>query len=119
MIKGILLFVLIVGVLYYLFPVITVCETSMYPTYHDGEIILGTRLFCKNKVKKGDIVIYHAPNNYDRLVIKRVEEIKDNLMYCLGDNPDESYDSRNYGYVPLKNLVCKPIIQKRRSEHEQ
>lgn len=106
------------GVAYYLFPVITVCGNSMYPTYHDHEIILGTRLFRKSKLKRGDVVMYHAPNDRNRIVIKRVDEVRKGagVMYCLGDNPEESYDSRSYGYVALSNAVCKPIKQRRKQK---
>lgn len=117
--KWVLLIVLAIAVLYYWFPIITVCEFSMLPTYHDKEIILGTRLF-RRKIKVGDIVIYRTPNNRKRIVIKRVAKIEDGFMYCLGDNPSQSYDSRNYGWVSLNDIVCKPIkSRKRGSSNEQ
>lgn len=104
-----------VGVLYYLFPIIQVCGSSMCDTYQDGEFIVATRLFRRSKVKEGDVVIYHALKD-DRIVIKRVARTiyfdSKKYMYCLGDNPDESYDSRHYGYVPVKNIVCKAIVKR-------
>lgn len=103
-----------VGVIYYLFPVITVCGDSMFPTYCDGEIVFGTRIFCRSKLKRGDVVLYHAPNDKKRIVIKRIEEVREGagVMYCLGDNLDASHDSRFYGYVALSKVVCKPIKQR-------
>ena len=81
----------------------------------DGEIIFATRLYRKSKLKVGDVVVYYAPNEKRRIVIKRIAEIDTNVgvMYCLGDNADESYDSRVYGYVPLNRLICKPITQRK------
>lgn len=120
MIKCLLCVVGIGAVLYHLFPIVTVCGDSMYPTFKDGEIILATRLFRKSKLKKGDVVIYHAPNDGRRVVIKRIDEINTHsgVMYCLGDNSEVSYDSRVYGYVSLSKLVCKPIKQRVKAESE-
>lgn len=100
-----------------LFPPIQVCGDSMYPTYLDGEIIFGTKLYLKSKLKKGDVILYRSPNE-NRIVIKRIDHIfknekGDTTFYCLGDNSEHSYDSRNYGYVSSKKLVCKVINQRR------
>lgn len=115
MIKWVLFALGVGAVLYYLFPFVNICGDSMFPTYVDGEIILTTRLFRKSKLKVSDIVLYYAPNDDKRVVIKRVAEIDHNqkVMYCLGDNADESCDSRNYGYVSLDRLICKPIMQRK------
>lgn len=104
--------VVVLLVMGYLFPLICVCEISMLPTFQDQEIIIGTRVFRRSKIKVGDIVIYHSPNNYRRIVIKRVAEIREGFIYCVGDNKMHSYDSRNYGWVPLKNVICKPLFKK-------
>ena len=103
-------------VLHYMFPIIQVCETSMFPTYDDGEIIFGSRLFNKSNLKVGDVIVYkHDGKN----VIKRIADIMldtrtGNLkFFCVGDNARVSCDSRKYGYVPSKDLVCKIINQRR------
>lgn len=105
-----------VSLLHYAFPLIEVCETSMFPTYDDGEIILGTRLFKKSKLKVGDVIVYR---HGDRNVIKRIADINldirtgDLKFFCLGDNAKVSCDSREYGYISSKDLVCKIINQRR------
>lgn len=106
-----------VGVaVYYFFPLVQVVGNSMFPTYHDNEIIVGTRLYRKSELKIGDVIVYESPMEEGRLVIKRISEIlidgKQRYFYFLGDNADHSYDSRYYGYVPSKNLVCKVINQR-------
>ena len=109
--------IILIGVLYYLFPPIQVIGDSMFPTYKDGEIIFGRRVYSKYFLKKGDVIVYISPDEEGRNVIKRIDEIRlDNrghyIFYCLGDNPECSYDSRDYGFVPAKNLVCKVINQR-------
>lgn len=110
--------IVVLCVLHYLFPIIQVIGDSMYPTYFDGEIIVGTRLFRKSKLKKGDVILYVCPTD-DKTVIKRIDSVdvrtSSRFFYCLGDNPPKSYDSRYYGYVSSKNLVCKVIDQRRNS----
>lgn len=112
----IVLIVVVFAFLHHVFPLIQVIGDSMYPTYLDGEIIVGTKLYRKSKLKKGDVVLYQSPTD-DKTVIKRIDQIEKRgrvlYFYCLGDNPPHSYDSRNYGFVSSKNFVCKVINQRR------
>ena len=114
---ALVILVIVLALLYYLFPLITVCGDSMFPTYHDGEIILGTRVYRKKHLKVGDVVLFYPPydNDGERVVIKRISDVnvEGNRMFCLGDNPPESYDSRAYGYVSLDSLVCKVVRQRK------
>lgn len=106
-------------ILYYLFPLIKVIGDSMYATYLDNEVIVGSRVFLKSRLKVGDVIVYKSPTD-DRIVIKRIHHFmcdgKDLYLYCLGDNADHSYDSRMYGYVSSKSIVCKVINQRRKIE---
>lgn len=95
-----------------LFPLVNVVGNSMYPTYKDGEIIFSTRLFNRHHLKRGDVVTFNSYNvsGERRIVIKRVAIVDEKKgVYCLGDNPSVSYDSRFYGYVPFENIVTKII----------
>lgn len=113
---SILIVVSVISVIHYLFPLIQVVGDSMYPTYKDGEILVGSRLFKKSKLKVGEVIIYKSPTD-KKVVIKRIaKSVKyKNLMdlYCLGDNSEHSYDSRNYGFISSKSVVCKVIDQRR------
>ncbi len=112
-----MILVILVVLLYYLFPFIQVVGTSMYPTYCDQEIIFGTKLYLKSKLKKGDVVVYRTPTD-NKIVIKRIVKMKKErgvlYLFCKGDNREHSYDSRNYGYISSKALVCKVINQRGR-----
>lgn len=39
-----------------------------------------------------------------------------NELFFLGDNPSESYDSRNYGFVPYKYVLGKVTDQRQKGE---
>lgn len=101
--------------LYILFPFIEVIGRSMHPTYRDGEILIGSRIYRKSKLKKGDVIVYKSPDG-NKIVIKRIDSIektkKGLQLFCLGDNADESYDSRYYGFVSSKRIVCKVMNQR-------
>ena len=99
---------------FFFFPIVQICGYSMYPTLTDGEYYLGRRIFLKSKCKIGKIYVYRPPyeNEEEKFVIKRLADIKDGKYFFLGDNADDSYDSRYYGYVPSKNVVAQLITRK-------
>ena len=104
-----------------IFPIVEVIGESMMPTYHNGEFLIGYRFFPKAKLKVGDVIVYRLPHDTDTCVIKRIDRITasiydDNnlLFYCLGDNSDNSYDSRNYGYISQEYIVCRLLEQRRK-----
>ena len=109
---------LVLILLYYLlthtpliFMFLTVSGRSMFPTLTEGEKLTSVRSYlCKLQV--GDIVVAKPYPNDERLVIKRIADIKGYCYYLLGDNPDESYDSRNYGWVWKKQIVAKVVTRK-------
>lgn len=71
---------------------------SMHPALPHGKLILASRL---HKPKVGDVVVV---KHHSVEVLKRVHEIKNNFVYLLGDNPDESTDSRHYGWLPVDRI---------------
>lgn len=115
-------------VLFYLFPIIQVCGDSMCPTFNDGDIIIGCRIF---KLKLGDVYIFNPPvgqeNEKRYFVIKRVLHIiveqpkkhrhknrygfyGDVKVFFVGDNSAVSFDSRNYGTVEANKILAKYLF---------
>lgn len=80
---------------------------SMAPAYSHGTIVFAMRLFKQPKV--GDVVIVR---HHRVEVMKRVDQLDDDQMYLLGDNPQESTDSRHFGWLPTSALVAVVIASR-------
>ena len=102
------LVIAVLAVLAYVFPLIEVCGDSMNPTFKNGDIILGCRLYS---LKRKSVYVYHPPVG-EKYVIKRLTQVSSttNKLFFEGDNPDNSYDSRMYGYIARDKVVAKYIF---------
>ena len=72
---------------------------SMHPNLPHGKLVVALK---HKKPKVGDVVIV---KHHKVEVLKRIHDIQGELAYLLGDNPDESTDSREYGWLPLKSIM--------------
>ncbi len=89
-------------VFYFLFPVILVVGDSMCPTYKDGKFLFSMRVLFKSQMRVNDVYAYKSPEG--RIAIKRLTMIKNGKYFFEGDNREISHDSRDYGYIPFKNI---------------
>jgi nickel-type superoxide dismutase maturation protease len=89
-----------------------VCEgRSMNPTLRDGEVVLVDR---GADIEVGDIVVARHPVEQDSEVVKRVARINERGHYFLvGDNPEDSTDSRHYGAVTKEYIKGKVVARLR------
>lgn len=87
------------------------CEgNSMFPTLKHGEAVLVDRSI--QTIEVGDIVVAKHPVEQITEVIKRVKEINSRGHYFLvGDNLDDSNDSRNFGAVTRDYIKGKVIAK--------
>ncbi|KAJ8600956.1 hypothetical protein CTAYLR_006311 [Chrysophaeum taylorii] len=92
------------------------CGPSMLPTLNAaGDIVLMDRISHRfDRIKTGDVVICKSPTDATQTVCKRVAAVGGEVVpgslrrrtvppgciWLLGDNPDNSTDSRYYGAVP-------------------
>ncbi len=109
--------VLILGSVYYLFPLAKVIGHSMHPTLHDGDIILCCRIPVIFEIFKANRM-YVFQSESGVLAIKRLRDCVTRrpslkkVVYLLGDNPEESYDSRQYGYIKAEHIVAVVLWHK-------
>ncbi|MDT0443439.1 S26 family signal peptidase [Streptomyces johnsoniae] len=122
--------------------IVTVLGRSMWPTFHDGEVVVARRRSAR-RLRVGDVVILTAPEPKGILTVKRVAAlpgdpvpeavvraaagsattgpmggpVPQGHLIVLGDNPDLSVDSRQHGPRPLgdvRGVVLRPVRTPRR-----
>jgi len=82
----------------------------MNPTLKDGEIVLVDR--DTEKIEVGDIVVAKHPVEQTSEIVKRVAGINERGHYFLmGDNPDDSNDSRHFGAVTREYIKGKVVAR--------
>lgn len=72
---------------------------SMTPRYTHGKIVFASKL---KQPKVGDVVI---AKHHRVEIMKRVSQLEEDKVYLLGDNPEESTDSRHFGWLPIKSIL--------------
>jgi nickel-type superoxide dismutase maturation protease len=91
-----------------------VAGESMVPTLMPGRIVL-VRSFRTLRV--GEVVIVH----HDGLEkIKRITMLEDGLVFVTGDNPEQSTDSRSFGWLSEELVIGKLLWpRKHRPQYRQ
>ncbi|MBS1795112.1 MAG: nickel-type superoxide dismutase maturation protease [Acidobacteria bacterium] len=78
---------------------------SMLPALKDGDLVL---INPDAEPAVGDIVFARHPFKQSVKIIKRIAEIlPDDRYILLGDNLDESTDSRSFGAIARKDILGK------------
>ena len=96
---------------------------SMEPGVRQGDCVLADKTaYNRMAPKKGDIVIFVSPDDRSKKFIKRIEalpgesvtfpdgtsqKVPHGHVYMLGDNRENSYDSRQFGFIPLRDIIGK------------
>lgn len=113
MLKLIILGAVIIAFIAYWFPLVTVHGDSMFPTYRDGQKLRARRVNRFEKLQIGAVYVFYSPCEKDKVLIKRLDTISGTnysysaLCYFLGDNAENSFDSRAFGYVPRNKIIAK------------
>lgn len=89
----------------------TVKGNSMFPALKEGQDILSFNwAYLGRKPKAGDIVtVKRGKGKGEREIIKRVQRIEGDKVYLIGDNMEESTDSRHFGPIHNKQIIGKVI----------
>jgi signal peptidase I len=96
---------------------------SMEPAVLKGDHVLADKTaYQRMSPQKGDIVIFVPPDDRSIKFIKRIEAlpgdayidadgikkpIPHGFVYVLGDNREYSVDSRQFGLIPLRDIIGK------------
>lgn len=79
----------------------------MSPTFSQEDSVLVSSIpFLFGKPKIGDIVVFEK---YNRLYVKRIQTIDNEKYFLVGDNKNDSQDSRRFGSVEQKQIRGKVI----------
>ena len=105
----------------------TVSGNSMFPTLRQGQDILSFNwAYLGRKPKVGDIVVVRVKSEkvvpavtirqtgggrgkVIREIVKRVQKTHGRRVFVIGDNPKESTDSRDFGFINKDQIVGKVI----------
>lgn len=113
-----------------------VSSESMRPTLEVGDFTLSLRIFNEDKLKVGDIITFKhkTQSGQTEMFVKRIaavsgdtvligdEEVtlQDGEFYVLGDNTENSWDSRYWDepFVRSEDIKGKIIYYKSRQQNE-
>ena len=95
---------------------------SMEPAVMQGDMILVDRTYYRRaQPEVGDIIVFVYPDDRSKMFIKRIAGLPGNgvklngqpkkvphgHVFVLGDNESQSKDSREFGFVPLRDIIGK------------
>jgi nickel-type superoxide dismutase maturation protease len=81
-----------------------VVGNSMSPMLRPGQLIVATPLI--RRLRPGQVVVLRKN---DRELVKRIERIEFDKVFVIGDNPEASTDSRQFGWLDMDTVVARVI----------
>lgn len=86
----------------------------MAPTFIPGdEISVDTQAYLHKTPIPGDVIVVNDPEMRGRKLLKRVEKVTrkagKRLIFVVGDNELRSRDSRQFGPIPLEEVLGRVL----------
>ena len=81
-----------------------VVGSSMSPKLLPGNLVVATGIF--NRINAGEVCIFYEGGKEK---IKRVERVMKDQIFFIGDNLSQSSDSRQFGWIDVREVVAKVI----------
>lgn len=82
---------------------------SMMPAIRTGDAVL---IDPAAKIALGDVVLARHPYRSSIKILKRVSAVgPDGALSLIGDNPDESTDSRTFGSISIDLVIGKAVCK--------
>ena len=85
---------------------------SMYPTIMEGDVVMGLKLHPSVPLIKGGVYGYRLPWDMKKWSIKRLSYFVNDKCFFVGDNSDNSIDSREYGFINRENVMFEVVWHK-------
>ncbi len=93
--------------LFHIYHRFIVSGNSMSPLLHDGDVVYTKK---SAEIEVSEIVVVQHPFR-KKYIIKQVTAIHGDMLKLSGLNPEESEDSRTFGYIP-KNDILGVVMMK-------
>ncbi len=94
-----------------------VLEESMIPSLYPGDFVLVERIsYLLGDPKVGDLVVLLPPRGWNKkkLLIKKIQKVRDRVYFVVGENQKKSIDSRHFGLISKKDIVGKVFYVSRK-----
>lgn len=85
--------------------IVKVAGHSMQPSLLEQDIVVISSLF---PIRMFDVVVFKIG---DKRMIKRVVEVKKDVVKVAGDNMSDSLDSRTLGDIQKRDIIGKVIFK--------
>jgi len=84
---------------------------SMAPTLRpEDHVLIDPTGYSRRPPRVGDVVLTKHPFQSDVLLVKRIASIDaTGRLFVIGDNPDESSDSRSFGSLRTDAVIGKVV----------
>jgi nickel-type superoxide dismutase maturation protease len=88
---------------------VAVTGPSMEPTFREGDWLLVRQL--RRHPRVGELVVAADPREPARLLVKRVAAVSGDAVTVVGDRPDASTDSREFGAISASAILGSPVFR--------